>query len=216
MKLFLVAALAVLFAAPGSAARRATSSIGPVTGEAQIGQNPVEQQTQGFYGPCVDPALPGWCQPDQSQWVLNNTGCIWDHDDYARKQATGNLAPGESYTLAQCIIADWDQHFTGPGHQVRGGVNGPAGLAVTVCVSPGGCVPVNVVQTGPKTWSYGACVNVYAAPDDPGLEPIPGSNGGVGVPTEYTIKVTNPSPNKAARDVTVSYTVGDDLFPVQC
>jgi hypothetical protein len=216
--------VAVLFAVTHFAGTSNRPQLGDqVTGSSQI-QNPVEQQTPGFYGPCDNPQLPGWCQPDRSLWVMNLTGCIWDHDDFYRISTTGDLAAQTAYSLPECYIADWDHHCAtingqvvcSDGHVVAGGaVASVSNLLVTACVTPGVCLPVTVTQTARREFTYRFCTSIYAARDDPALEAIPDSNGGVGVPTTLTLRVRNQS-SKVVRDVRVSESVGDDVVPVTC
>lgn len=212
-----VASAAFLLATSGSvAAKPRTAQLGDqVTGSIGL-QSPVEQQTPGFSGPCSDPQLPGWCQPDETQWVVNPTGCIWDHDDFAQLSTSGSLAGNTSYAMTQCFIADWDTHYTGTGHVTGGLVSSSAPLSVTACLSPGQCIPVVASHPSAHVYQYSFCTTaIYYPQDDPALQPISESNGGVGVPTTLTIRATNTS-SKTVRDVTVGYTVGDDLNPVSC
>ena len=148
--------------------------------ENEVTQQPVEQQTPG-----------GDTQPDQSLWVVNNTGCAWDADD---RRSTGFLdgviAAGETATGTRCVIAD------GTGHGVWFNVQARSpDLIVETRFEPQGFVfRANPVATG-SGYEYWICTvgPDYDQSAVPTLPEIAGSNGGHGVRTDITVSITNPT-----------------------
>lgn len=125
----------------------------------------VEQQTPG-----------GMTQPDQSLWVGNRTGCVWDPDDLVVVSLDGRLKPGESVSISHCLIGDWAQHLLGA-RVTRGDVT------------------VSLTLSGLRTVS-GKVVCIIGPDyqrDSPKLSPIPDSNGGVGLRHDVTWTLTNTS-----------------------
>ena len=139
-------------------------------------QSPVEQQTQG-----------GATQPDQSLWVVNNTGLVWDFDDEITKSDTGYLDPGASVTFTEQIwVADWTPHITGIEAIAYGTV---ANFEVSVQVDDGLGTVLSVVSKPPVTTGTGkfkntrayVAVSEFYSRTSPKLYPIPNSGyGGFG------------------------------------
>lgn len=165
-----------------------------------IVQQPVEQQTPGWGQPC--PATEPVCAKDQTLWVVNRTGWLWDVDDYwTRFSNNGTLEPGATVTDQVGYIADCDGTSCGPFRIADLRLSSASShLLITVTISPGpdGGPPVVYTVASPvyvkstREWEYTWCAYPpsyqYA---DPNLQPIPDSNGGTGVPTSVTLSVTN-------------------------
>jgi hypothetical protein len=156
-------------------------------GEPDVTQQPVEQQTEG-----------GATQPDQSLWVVNNTGCAWDADDSRFSGATdGTLAPGVTATGSRCVISDWNEHA------VYVNVNSKSpDLVLTLSYEPQGYVFPAARRLVDGRYVYEICVKGvdYTENVSPELQPIPNSGyGGVGVVTTFTYSLRNPT-SRTVRD----------------
>jgi hypothetical protein len=163
---FAAALTAILLAGTLAGAASAGKSTGGIkTFVRQITlQAPVEYQTPG-----------GATQPDRSLWVTNPTTCGWDIDDIVNISLSGDLAPGASFTYQSCIVADWARHAAG----IWLNTSGKLRLTITVDgVHTASSMTDRVRIDGPEFDSTAAA-----------LQPIAGSNGGVGkvVPVVFTI-----------------------------
>lgn len=151
-----------------------------------IQQNPVEQQTPG-----------GATQSDESLWIINSTDCLWDSDDSLRASWRGRLNRGDMTTFTFCIVGDWSEHL------VRLDISD--GLVGTIAASEG--PTATTCLQGP---------NYDNNPDNPLLEPIAGSNGGVGHIHYITVTANNfgkPRPNAS---VIVNVTIDAPTFLALC
>lgn len=169
-----LAVLAIVCA--GAASERPPASL-TLAGRTIQQQQPVEQQTPG-----------GATQPDHSLWVVNPTPCAWDADDQFVSTYLGDLDAGASQSWSECLIGDGSDHVIGLRVRARTG----ASFQVTVSAVPGYAVSAD---SGPLTNQYvyaAAClVGPVYQPNSPLLQPVPGSNGGVGVQVALTYTVTN-------------------------
>lgn len=178
MRFLLAALFVLLLAAPASA--KGQPQLLEFYRSATNPQSPVEQQTPGWYGVECPPG-PGACQPDESMWVVNPTGCAWDIDDRIVWTALGSsyLGAGESVSVSDCVIADNAYHVVG--FSVAGD---KPGLAVTLTYEPFG-------------FALGAAAGCVIGPIGlTDLPPVEGSNGGAGVLTTSTLTVTNTSEHR--------------------
>lgn len=137
--------------------------------------------------------------------VVNRTGCLWDPDDQENTMERGYLDPG-TITKTGCLIAHTYQVWGTLGGQyafwsisnhpnLRFVVDSPKPLAVSVCYEPQDwCRTITASPNAGYAYHYEGCV---AGPrydnDSTALAEIPGSNGGIGVRTTYTLSVTNDS-----------------------
>ena len=173
-------------------------------------QQPVEQQTPGWLLPCPLGELV--CRYDQLLWVTNPTGMPWDVDDFIDRAGSGPLAGGATQSDALSFTADCDGGQCGPYRFVVVRASVPsASLQMTVAISPGKSggtesthVPTPVWNASTKAWDYYLCQRTPSyAMGDPRLQPIPNSNGGLGIPTSVVLTVTNAG--KSLRSATVSW-----------
>lgn len=150
-------------------------------------QQPVEQQTcdGGYNEPDCPPSL----------WVTNPTSCPWDVDDRLEASASARIGPGESIGGDECLIADaWH------------------GIYVTGCVRSGRLEFRATTPTGDWVLSRtvsqdcaAMCIFGSAYPiASPYMQDIPGSNGGRGVPTTLSVRLTNTSKGKRQASVLLS------------
>jgi len=179
-------------------------------------QQPVEQQTPGWLLPCpLDLPL---CRSVQSLWVTNPTGMPWDVDDHIDRMGAGPLDSGASLTDSLSYTADCDGSQCGPYRfvVVRASV-ASSSLQLSVDITPGQNGGVDSYTAGSPTWNastrkweYFLCQKAPSYPyGDLRLQLIPGSNGGMGVPTSVTLTVVNGS--KALKSAAVSW--GLDSIP---
>ena len=155
-------------------------------------QNPVEQQSPGYF----QNATPGL-------WVYNHTGCVWDVDDDQVRYARNAYLDPEAWVEDEiCLIADW------AGKNWSGHLAGiwliskSPDLLVTISFSPGWSFTLQPRwNSGSKSYDYKGCNKTPSyAQGDPALQPIPDSNGGVGVPTQVKLTVKNSGAHKATMD----------------
>ena len=155
-------------------------------------QNPVEQQSPGFFQHTT-PEL----------WVYNRTGCVWDVDDDQVRYATNAyLDPGAWVVDEICLIADWaGQNWSG---HLAGIwlISKSPDVLVTISFSPGWSFTLQPTwNSGSKSYDYKGCNGTPSyAQGDPALQPIPNSNGGVGVPTQVKLTVKNSGAHRATMD----------------
>lgn len=139
-------------------------------------QQPVEQQTVG-----------GATQPDQSLWVVNNTGCIWDADDRLNVWGIGQLAPGEVVRVESCVVADWTGHLIG----LDVGGRGNSKVRVTLRV---GSWSNSIISHNPVANAQKATLCLFT-PDYDHSYPLPpvldSGVGGVGIIHPITIEIEN-------------------------
>ena len=170
--------------------------------------NPVEQWTE-------------WPFPSSDKWVSNTAAqamgpgpCAWDVDDHWYLLANGTLNPGSTVTTDQCRVADpekiWQVRYgqaawwtmTERHTGIRIESTSPD-LKVNLDYSPQGrqFTVLPTYDAGLRKYVYRACVGLVYHPNDPAwpyekdasVQPIPGSNGGMGVITHASIKITNPT-----------------------
>jgi len=196
--LLLVSGIGQLEAIPAAAAKPLPLSFTSVQWAYSL-QDPVEQQSPDFFfGPGAFPQT----------WVVNPTGCVWDVDDNQVHYATGYLGAGQSIGDGLCLDADW-AGLNYSGHLAGVALGSPsANLQVTISFSPGWSFTAQPVwDSASKQYLYRAC---SATPSyssvDPALQSIPGSNGGLAVPTHVDLTVTNTSARRAT--VVVQWKVG--------
>lgn len=173
-------------------------------------QQPVEQQTPGWLLPC--PATLALCRMVQSLWVTNPTGMPWDVDDFIDRLGTGPLGTNAPVGDSLSFIADCDGSQCGPYRFVVVRASAPSSsLQLSVDITPGQngerdsySAPAPTWNASTKKWDYLLCEPAPSYPyGDLRLQPIPGSNGGTGVPTSVTLTVTNAG--KALRSATVTW-----------
>jgi hypothetical protein len=148
-------------------------------------QAPVEQQTPG-----------GATQKDRNLWVVNRTECVWDADDKISGALFGRrLPPGESASMSICIIGDWTGHLIGAKR---------SDPQIAVTLSLDGIISVPLL-------SDRACILGPDYDHDAGilglLQPIAGSNGGIGAMHTATITVKNMRPKGNLQDGAVNFIV---------
>ena len=148
----------------------------------------IEQQSDSY--PNCDPAV--------QKCVYNNTGCLWTQDSNEVEQGFGYLTGGASATAQMCLIAD-----QGTGHQFSVVVQASSpDLQVDASFQPEGVTWHAVAVAQPKgstyPYKYAVCDNIGAGGVP--LQPIPNSNGGVGVPSTVNVTVGNPT-GRTQRDV---------------
>jgi len=158
-------------------------------------QQPVEQQSDYPF----DSSGP--------RYVVNPTQCSWDVDDSWQRIANDDyLDAGASATLQTCMVSDASTYYAS-----HNGTSGwwasnrgyfgalvyaaVSGLAVSVCYAPQArCFhPQPQFNASQRRYDYVACTQVVYQQGDPALVSIPGSNGGTGVITNITLKVSNPT-----------------------
>ena len=134
-------------------------------------QKVVEQQTPG-----------GATQPDSALWIVNPTTCVWDVDEYDSYRLGGKfLQADETVSVSDsCVIGDWTGHL------------------FVMWVEEGLRAEVSV---GERTWArdgpgYLCLRGPGYGRDNSVLQPIPGSNGGVGVQLPITFAITNMTSKK--------------------
>ena len=141
-------------------------------------QNPVEQQSPGFFQHTT-PEL----------WVYNRTGCVWDVDDDQVRYATNAyLDPGARPRVPD-LAGIWL-------------ISKSPDLLITISFSPGWSFTLQPRwNSGSKSYDYKGCNGTPSyAQGDPALQPIPNSNGGVGVPTQVKLIVKNSGAHRATVD----------------
>jgi len=185
--MLLCGSVALLVFAAGPAPLVLTSS-GTLGGTFVI-QNPVEQQTQGGAG-----------QPDQSLWVVNNTGTPWDIDDEHFATDSGYLDPGQSASYTETMVADsFNSHILGIEAYSTGTRD-----AFTVSVRSNDQIgsnvyavsyPSSLISAGGNKQQMHAAVALFSQAYQPNsfkLLPIPNSGiGGVGRALTITYTITN-------------------------
>jgi len=151
--------------------------------------------------------------------VINPTPCGWDVDDFWGVGSFGYLAAKTSASVSFCEIADYNPVFlslngmegTWSGVRARTGVEVIApspNLIVTITYQPQGKTFTLIPIEDGRKWNYLWCANVVYEPNDPALQPIPGSgrgtNGqeGLGVREDITVTITNPT-NKQIKGMSV-------------
>lgn len=178
-------------------------------------QNPVEQQSDF-------PWLPGPLDCSNNlRCVKNPTQCSWDVDDHwqfveidrvldAKTTVTGTvcsiLDANPQYVTEEGYTAWWQSPRGNQGMQI---FSTSPDLIITVTYQPQNKVFTlgNVWNASYKEYEYRFCANVVYNPTDPALVPIPDSawgpnnTNGLGVKTDITITVTNPT-RQAVRRVT--------------
>lgn len=146
-------------------------------------QQPVEQQTPG-----------GMTQPDQSLWVWNRTGGLWDPDDHYMFMAQGILQPGESFSQSIRVTCDWETHLCGI--WAAGGLRDE--FEAKIELSDGHkVVAKNYIQDRTIRGRASIIPPEYRQ-DSTKLLPVPNSNGGVGIPIIVTWTLTNMGSRKAS------------------
>ena len=169
---------------------------------------PVEQESPNFFN-CAGAwggASGGTCAPDESTWVTNPTGCVWDVDDSYAWAGSSDLAKGTSQSATACAVADQYDNFAGDDHSVQAVVSAPSGaLAVTVTSDQGDAYTATpVYDKASRAWVYRVCELDLT----PGPYPtIDGSNGGTGTVVNWTITVTN-NTGQAVKRVTAILQLG--------
>jgi len=144
-------------------------------------QQPVEQQTPG-----------GATQPDRNLWIVNPfTACGWDADDRGTNGAGGgDLAPGATYSVSMCVVADWRSHlWSAIGTAERG-----AKFTVSLSVPELGFGAVS--EPSADIDQHNAQAKICASGPDydrtsPDLLSVADSNGGVGKVVTLTYSITN-------------------------
>lgn len=168
-------ALAPAFAEPSPAAARGSVAFAFSMAAAEQ-ENCVEQQSDGL-GNCGSPTA-----------VVNPTGCIWTVDQYTIDKAGGELAPGSTASDHMCLISDGLAGWWGEPHWVSAGVTSSKdNLAVSLKDQFGDVWPIQPTSAG-NGYAWSLCM---AGPSYAVYPIIPGSNGGFGVQTDYTLSVTN-------------------------
>lgn len=166
-------------------------------------QHVIEQQTdETVCNPSTD-GYPESCavvNPTAEQGYGDGWGCAWDIDDNSHATGFGQLEPGASVTFSQCEI---HQGFNGPpdvahcetacGTPYGVQVYAPtAQLDVNACFTPPSrCFQLAPVPEG-RQWAYRLCIRELY-PYGQWEFPIEGSNGGIGILTQQTVTVHNPT-----------------------
>ncbi len=133
---------------------------------------------------------------EQQGDVVNPTDCVWDTDDTLIDIGWARLAPGETLEGQECLIADL-------GHRIAAHACAPKGasrvlLSLSVSVPKGTWTQQTVIDEGCQA----VCIVGPAYPNESEyMEPIPNSNGGIGVPTTITAFVQNLGKGKKALSV---------------
>lgn len=199
----LVAAMCGFFVASPLAARPPSGSNDPLTLTADSSPGSggfVEQQSHEGQSDWMQQ-----CNLDPSSCVVNSTPCAWTADSRVTYQGFGFLAAGATASASFCFVADWQQHILGAAVQ-----SASPDLIVKMRYEALGVE--FVIPPRPITHGYdyrGCVVGPFYAHSDPQLLPIPGSNGGVGLRTDITMTVTNPTGRKE-RDVSAQFVLGSN------
>ncbi len=141
--------------------------------------------------------------PDPSTWAVNPTQCPWDPNDMFSYTSSGNIAAGVSVMITGCLIADPNPVLNGsqpsrPTIQTTLEASRPD-LVATLCYQPAGdCFTATTHWSdAARDWDYDLCVRGPTYHNNASeVQPIEGSNGGYGVPTTYTLSITNPTSRK--------------------
>lgn len=167
---------------------------------------PDSQPGSGGFVEQQSPPGSGWmeaCNLDPSSCVVNPTPCLWTADSRVTLMGFGSLAAGASATASLCLIGDWQQHILGAAVQ-----SGSPSLVVKVryqALDVEYIVPARLLG---RDYDYRGCiVGPYYSHSDPQLLSIPDSNGGVGLRTDITLTVTNPTGRKE-RNVSAQFVIG--------
>lgn len=164
-----------------------------ISGSVQF-DNPIEQQTD-------------WPFPaDLAEWVINPTDdCVWDVDDNYTYFGYGSVVAGSNASISQCFVSDPTSIYkTNYGHTaywsqahkyLAFSLSAPKpGLVVTVCYTPQGRCFTPKPYLLNNRYTYESCTQVaYRDENDPDVYEIPGSQGGIGVITDVTVTVSNPT-----------------------
>lgn len=155
--------------------------------------------------------------------VTNPTACVWNVDDAIERGTFDGMIPaGGSTTDTTCYIGDWVGYpgngFDGWPRRVTTDLLTRTQVTVRITYAPEDPVTWNCHETpapcggvsftvmpfwdAPNhAWRYQTCsVAPSYARNDPALQPIPNSNGGVGVMHDITITVTNTTSRKVELD----------------
>lgn len=155
----------------------------------------------------------GWmtkCGADPSTCVVNQTGCVWTTDDRVTYGGYGILDPGASASSNLCLVADWVGHILG--FSVH---SNSSDLAVTVCYQPQDQCFSSTARSYGHDFEYRGCIvgpsypGRRGGPYDPRLQVIADSNNGVGVETQITVTIQNPTANKL-RNVGAQFVIGSN------
>lgn len=182
--------------------------------------DPIEQQSS--YSDCCTTI-----QPD----VVNGTvaagqNCFWDINDHFWQMTTGYLDPGASTSSGYCFVEEpssvyrclqgtcayWSMQRHRVGTEVW---STSPDLLVTDCFTvPARCFTAAPVwdQTS-KRYHYANCAWVIwrgGTSPDPMVQPIANSNGGVGVVTQVTETVSNPT-GRRVRDIQAAAGFSSDV-----
>ncbi len=153
----------------------------------------VQQETPCYWTTCHD---------DPSQWVINNTNCVWDVDETTLLQGSrGDLDPYTTAVGSVCAIADGLYNSFGDDPHVLGVLLWATSSDLVVSLTASAGNPDNQASLAP-VWDPSVRMYRYhwCAPngvDPPGPYPsVPDSNGGWGYRDDLSLSVTNPTKNK--------------------
>lgn len=133
-------------------------------------------------------------QSTTSNRVVNTTGCVWANTDDLADEGIGRLAAGGSSSDSLCVVTDYCTDSYCP-HMIVVDVNSStSSVRMTLSNDRGGSwsVPAPVRKSN-NLYSYQLCIAdpLWTGDTNPADYPaIPGTNGGVGFVTTYTLTMT--------------------------
>lgn len=157
----------------------------------------VEQQSPAVFN---HQSPESWLDFCPEECVKNITTCNWDVDDHEDYHAGGTLQANTTISITDCIV--WDGAYNWAHYEkIQAHVHGKtAGWSAELTNSLGESWPLEpVYDSAQRNYSATVCLSIRRDHPVDGYPEIPGTNGGRGIPVDYTLSMTGGT--RAVRDV---------------
>jgi hypothetical protein len=129
-------------------------------------------------------------QSTSTTTVYNTTGCVWNDQDELTDAAKGKLSAGLTISDTLCAVTDWCSDSACP-HMVYFQISAGPGLQVQLTSNRGGLWRSPPPVKNGSDWIYQLCFpDPLWDPNNAVFPLVPGTNGGEGFVTNYTLTLT--------------------------
>jgi len=151
--------------------------------------------------------------PTDGTAITNPFGgaCFWSVNDHAQLISSGYLDPGTSVVDTKCVVSDYS-NAAPYGFTTAYVVSKSSDVTLSVCYQPQNrCFDATSnYNTKERTYRSSFCVRAHYQQQDPLMQEIPGSNGGLGLVTTVTTTITSTA-TKRVRDVYAQVGYASDI-----